>query len=133
MAVIVNGVSWAAVGPAALAPLKSNEIFAAHFSMYGALHYHLPFTWGASAVNLVASAVPRLAWPNRPPDVYAYYVNGVGAMEGQGTPFIMRRGGTSTLASPGSSPAPCSSERLGRPPTTHYSTTTAVLHYWKSS
>ena len=66
------------------APFTSNEIFAAHFSMYGALHEHLPLTWGASLENFALSVVPRLFWPDRPPDVYAYYASGVGATEGQG-------------------------------------------------
>jgi len=62
----------------------SNEPFAAHFSMYGALCYHIAPVLGQSFVSLAASMVPRLLWQTRPPDIYAYYAASVGARSGQG-------------------------------------------------
>jgi hypothetical protein len=62
----------------------SNEPFAAHFSMYGAMAYHITPVLGQSFVSLAASLVPRLLWENRPPDIYAYYATSVGARAGQG-------------------------------------------------
>lgn len=64
--------------------LQSTETVAAHLSMYGALHKHLPLTAGASFLSLLLSLVPHALWPNRPATVYEYYVAGVGAIEGQG-------------------------------------------------
>lgn len=81
---ILSAISADNVALAALGPLQSNEIFAAHFSMYGVLHYRLSYTWGASLVNLAVSVIPRILWPTRPPDVYAYYATNVGSVEGQG-------------------------------------------------
>ncbi len=62
----------------------SNEPFAAHFSMYGALAYHIVPVFGQSFVSLAASMVPRLLWEARPADVYTYYAASVGAISGQG-------------------------------------------------
>lgn len=62
---------------------SSNEAFAAHFSMYGVLAYHVHITWGSSIVSLVASVIPRALWADRPPDVYTYYAQSVNAVEGQ--------------------------------------------------
>ncbi len=62
----------------------SNEAFGAHFSLYGALHFHAPFTYGSSFVSLLASAVPRLVWPDRPGDIYAHYTANTGIVEGIG-------------------------------------------------
>ena len=62
----------------------SNEPFAAHFSMYGALAYHIAPKLGQSFVNLAASMVPRLLWESRPADIYSYYAASVGAIAGQG-------------------------------------------------
>jgi len=62
----------------------SNEPFAAHFSMYGAIAYHITPVLGQSFVSLAASLVPRLLWPTRPQDIYAYYAANVGARPGQG-------------------------------------------------
>lgn len=63
---------------------SSNEAYAAHFSLYGVLAQNIPLTYGASFVSGVASIVPRFMWPDRPLDVYYYYAEQVGAVEGQG-------------------------------------------------
>lgn len=63
---------------------RSNEAFASHLSMYGAIHYKVPLTWGTSVASLVASAVPRLFWPDRPGTVYEHYASYLGMAEGQG-------------------------------------------------
>lgn len=63
---------------------RSNEAYAAHFSMYGVLHYKVPLTWGTSVVSLVASAVPRAFWADRPGTVYDHYSSYLGMTEGQG-------------------------------------------------
>jgi hypothetical protein len=63
---------------------SSNEAFASHFSMYGVLALDVPVTYGLSLVSLIASAVPRILWSSRPADIYAYYVDSVNAMPGQG-------------------------------------------------
>lgn len=84
VALILATISPQSVGLAAIGPLQSNEIFAAHFSMYGVLHYRLSYTWGASLVNLAVSVVPRILWPSRPTDVYTHYATSVGSVEGQG-------------------------------------------------
>jgi hypothetical protein len=60
----------------------SNEAFGAHFSLYGALHFHAPFTYGSSMVSLLASVVPRLLWPDRPDDIYAHYADSTGIAVG---------------------------------------------------
>jgi O-antigen polysaccharide polymerase Wzy len=60
------------------------ESVAAHFSMYGTLHYNLPITYGSSFLWLLSSMVPRVIWPNRPEDSYEIYARGVSAAEGQG-------------------------------------------------
>lgn len=75
-----SGRAVSAIGDVA----KSNEAFASHFSMYGVLHYKVPLTWGTSVASLVASAVPRLFWPNRPGTVYEHYAGYLGMAEGQG-------------------------------------------------
>lgn len=63
---------------------ESTESVAAHLSMYGALHKHLPLTWGTSFSSLVASIIPRSIWADRPNTIYEYYASGVAAIEGQG-------------------------------------------------
>ncbi len=63
--------------------LFSNELFYAHFSMYGALHKQVPLTYGSSLVYLASSIVPRAIYPNRPPDIYTYYASAVNAVPGQ--------------------------------------------------
>ncbi len=52
----------------------SNEIFSGHMSMYGAIHRHLPLTYGSSFLNLIASLVPRFIMPDRPMDIYHHYI-----------------------------------------------------------
>jgi hypothetical protein len=64
--------------------LFSNEMFAAHFSMYGAIKYHVPLTYGKSVLSLVVSLVPRFILPDRPQDVYEHYANAVKANPDQG-------------------------------------------------
>ncbi|HKE58231.1 MAG TPA: hypothetical protein VKB46_16075, partial [Pyrinomonadaceae bacterium] len=51
--------------------IKSNEAFAAHFSLYGSIHKEVPFTYGSSFVSLFLSVVPRSFWPDRPDDIYS--------------------------------------------------------------
>lgn len=61
---------------------SSNEAFAAHFSLYGVLHFHAPLTYGASIIALAASIVPRLFWPDRPEGSYVLYAESLGIYEG---------------------------------------------------
>lgn len=68
----------------ALSFLFSNEMFSAHYSMYGVLSHDVPLTYGSSLLSLAASFIPRIAWPGRPGTVYEYYVQQVGATPGQG-------------------------------------------------
>jgi hypothetical protein len=63
---------------------RSVEWFAPHFSLYGAIHKAVPFTYGTSFANLLLSAVPRIVWPDRPPDIYEHYANNVQAVPDQG-------------------------------------------------
>jgi hypothetical protein len=63
---------------------NSNEAFAAHFSLYGALSQNIPPTGGTSILALAASLIPRGLWPDRPDDIYAYYASAVNAVAGQG-------------------------------------------------
>jgi hypothetical protein len=70
---------------AALVSIRtSNEAFGSHLSMYGALHFAIPLTFGSSVISLAASVVPRALWPDRPLDIYPYYAGSVHAVEGQG-------------------------------------------------
>ncbi len=62
----------------------SNEMFFAHFSMYGILLFNLPFSYGGSFVNLISSIIPRAIYPYRPETAYDLYVSGVHAVGGQG-------------------------------------------------
>lgn len=64
--------------------LFSNEMFSAHFSMYGILSQHVPLTYGASIYSFVYSLIPKIILPNRPETCYDYYVNSVHALKGQG-------------------------------------------------
>jgi hypothetical protein len=67
-----------------LETIKSNEAFAAHFSLYGAIHKAVPFTYGSSFSALLLSVVPRNLWPDRPDDIYSYYAEHVQAIDDQG-------------------------------------------------
>lgn len=81
---LVSDFSWQKAGESVISILNSNEAFASHFSMYGAIHYDVGKTWGTSVLSLMASFVPRVFWPDRPETIYQYYVDGVGALPGQG-------------------------------------------------
>lgn len=61
-----------------LAALSSNESVGSHFSLYGIIHWNVPPLYGESFVSLVASLVPRVLWPGRPPDIYPYYASQLG-------------------------------------------------------
>lgn len=61
----------------------SNELFYAHFSMYGVLQKKVPVTYGSSIVYLFSSLIPRSVYANRPPDIYSYYATSVNAVPGQ--------------------------------------------------
>lgn len=61
----------------------SNELFYAHFSMYGVIHKNVPLTYGSSFLSLAASIIPRAIYPNRPKDIYQYYVDSVNPAPGQ--------------------------------------------------
>ncbi len=61
----------------------SNELFYAHFSMYGVIHKQVPITYGSSIKYLAVSLIPRSIYNNRPPDIYSYYAKEVGAVPGQ--------------------------------------------------
>ncbi len=63
---------------------SSNEAYAAHFSMYGVLAAHVEPRFGYSFYSLVCSVIPRVLWPARPPDIYLYYSEQVGAIQNQG-------------------------------------------------
>jgi hypothetical protein len=64
--------------------VKSNEAFAAHFSLYGSIAKDVSFTYGTSFVYLLFSAVPRAVWPDRPDDIYEHYAAGVQLLNEQG-------------------------------------------------
>ncbi len=64
--------------------LFSNEMFSAHFSMYGVQKYDVPPTYGSSFVYLAGSMIPRAIKPDRSPDIYTYYAEKVNAFKGQG-------------------------------------------------
>ena len=61
----------------------SNELFYAHFSMYGVLHKHVPLTYGSSFVSLAVSFIPRAIYPDRMKDISYYYYDAVHAKPGQ--------------------------------------------------
>jgi hypothetical protein len=67
-----------------LAFLFSNEMFSAHFSMYGLLSQKVPITWGASILSFLYSLIPKMILPDRPETCYDYYVRSVNALKGQG-------------------------------------------------
>ncbi len=63
---------------------SSNEAYGAHFSMYGVLAGGVEPRFGYSLYSLVCSVIPRVLWPDRPPDIYRYYSESVGAIQNQG-------------------------------------------------
>lgn len=63
---------------------SSNEAYAAHFSLYGVLATGVEPRFGYSIYSLACSLVPRVLWPDRPPDIYKYYADSVGAIQNQG-------------------------------------------------
>ncbi|CAN5411900.1 hypothetical protein BH09BAC5_BH09BAC5_07160 [soil metagenome] len=64
--------------------LYSNEMFYGHFSMYGIIYKHLPFSYGTSIISLFESIIPRFLFPDRQAPIYEYYVEHVNAVSGQG-------------------------------------------------
>ena len=81
---LASNVSFGEVAFSLVRLANSNEAFAAHMSLYGAMSHDLPLTYGSSIYSFIASAIPRMFWPDRPDDIYWYYANGVGAVQGQG-------------------------------------------------
>lgn len=73
----------AGIGAALNRLLSSNEAYGAHFSLYGALRYDVPLTYGSSFLSLMAAIVPRALGASRPDDIYAHYARGVRAIEDQ--------------------------------------------------
>jgi hypothetical protein len=63
---------------------SSNEAYGAHFSMYGVLANDAQPLYGYSLYALACSVIPRVLWPDRPPDIYVYYSESVGAIQNQG-------------------------------------------------
>lgn len=61
-----------------------NEMFYAHFSMYGVLSKDIPVTYGKSFNYLAHSLIPRSIINKRPEDIYQYYARSVKAEKGQG-------------------------------------------------
>lgn len=61
----------------------SNELFYAHFSMYGVLQHKIKPTYGTSLKYLACSIVPRSILKDRPDDIYTYYVKEINAAPGQ--------------------------------------------------
>jgi len=74
---LTRDLSWLR-GEDLLRAAKSNEVFGAHFSMYGAIHYEVPLTYGSSVVSFLASVVPRIFWPERPEGIYVHYASSLG-------------------------------------------------------
>lgn len=61
----------------------SNELFYAHFSMYGVLEHQIKPTNGSSIKYLASSIIPRVFMSERPDDIYTYYVKEINAAPGQ--------------------------------------------------
>ncbi|MBI9037064.1 MAG: hypothetical protein JEY97_02950 [Bacteroidales bacterium] len=61
-----------------------NEMFYAHFSMYGVLSKNVPITYAKSFNYLAHSMIPRSIISERPENIYQYYANEVNAKKGQG-------------------------------------------------
>lgn len=82
---LINNISLADVVMSAReVALSSNEAYAAHMSMYGALYYEIPLTYGSSLLSLAASIIPRILWRSRPDTIYEHYASHVNAYAGQG-------------------------------------------------
>jgi len=81
---LVGTLSFSEMYSSAIAILETNEQFAAHLSMYGALAYEIPLTYGSSLWSLLLSAIPRALWPSRPTDIYLHYASSVRAIDSQG-------------------------------------------------
>lgn len=64
--------------------LFHNEMFYAHFSMYGVLSKNIPLTYGKSFNYLIHSLIPRSIINERPEDIYQYYARSVKVKKGQG-------------------------------------------------
>ena len=62
----------------------SNELFAAHFSMYGICRKKIPIDPFVSVNNLIASGIPRILRSERPPTAYDRYAEGAGVDPDQG-------------------------------------------------
>ena len=60
-----------------LSLLASNEMFAGHMSMYGAVYYDVPFTYGGSFNYLLHSMIPRIIEVTRPIDSYQHYASAI--------------------------------------------------------
>lgn len=84
LADLVETLSFGEMLGSAVRIFETNEQFAAHLSMYGALFYEIPLTYGSSVASFLLSAIPRALWSSRPDDIYVYYAAGVHAVEGQG-------------------------------------------------
>lgn len=67
-----------------LSLLASNEMFAGHMSMYGAVYYDVPFTFGGSFNYLVHSMIPRIFEVARPIDSYQHYTAAINYTDVQG-------------------------------------------------
>jgi hypothetical protein len=64
--------------------MASNEMFAGHMSMYGAVYYDVPFTYGGSFNYLLHSMIPRFFEASRPLDSYQHYTAAIHYAEVQG-------------------------------------------------
>ena len=67
-----------------LSLMASNEMFAGHMSMYGAVYYDVPFTYGGSFNYLLHSMIPRFVEVTRPVDSYQHYTAAIHYTEVQG-------------------------------------------------
>jgi hypothetical protein len=67
-----------------LSLMASNEMFAGHMSMYGAVYYDVPLTYGGSFNYLLHSMIPRFVEVTRPVDSYQHYTAAIHYTEVQG-------------------------------------------------
>lgn len=81
---VVSTLSLEELWASLIGVVETNEQFAAHLSMYGAVAYDIPLTYGSSIVSFIASAVPRALWPSRPAEIYEHYATAVNAVTDQG-------------------------------------------------